>query len=145
MQKVKQGDTVVIHYVVRAADKRVIVTVDADDPQTLTLGMSEIFPEIEAALLGMEVGNTKQVSIPSDKGFGPRRDDLIVQIPLASVDPRDTPKPGMTLTARQPDGTSVRLVVIEIEDGVILADRNHPLAGEDLEFEITLAEIKQST
>ncbi|MCR9271202.1 MAG: FKBP-type peptidyl-prolyl cis-trans isomerase [Hyphomonadaceae bacterium] len=145
MQTAKQGDTVVIHYVVRATDDRVIGAVDADDPQTLTLGMSEIFPAIEAALEGMEVGTTKQVAILADQAFGPRRDDLIVQIPLASVDPRETPKPGMALNARQPDGTSVKLIIIDITDGVILADGNHPLAGEDLEFEITLAEIKPTS
>lgn len=145
MQTAKQGDTLLIHYIVRAADDRVIGTVSSDDPQTLTLGGSEIFPDLEAALVGMEVGNTKHVAISADKAFGLRRDDLIVEIPRSNMDPRETPEPGMTITARQPDGTSVRLVIIEIRDDVILADGNHPLAGEGLKFEITLAENRPST
>lgn len=145
MQTARQGDTLLIHYVVRSVDDRVIGTVSPDDPQSLTLGMAEVFPDIEAALEGMEVGTTKHVAIPADQAFGPRRDDLIVQIPRSSIDPRDTPEPGMTITARQPDGTSVKLVIMEIDGDVILADGNHQLAGEDLKFEITLADIKPST
>lgn len=144
MQSAKKGDTVLIHYVVRANDDRILGAINPDDPQKLTLGESEIFPEIEAELEGMEVGATKQVVVLAEKAFGLRRDELIVEIPLASVHPRDTPKPGMILSARQPDGTSVKLNIIRIEKDVILADGNHPLAGEDLRIEITLAKIEKS-
>lgn len=145
MRKATKGDTVLIHYIVRLNEGRVIGQVDKDDPQTLTLGNSEVFPEIESALQEMAVGATQQVSISAENAFGPRRDDSLVRIPLSSVDPRDTPKAGMSLTASQPDGSTVQFVVIEVDEFSILADGNHPLAGEDLHFELTLIEIKTSS
>ena len=145
MLKAKKGDTVLIHYVVRSTEGRVCGQVDEDDPQTVKLGNLEVFPEIESALEEMEVGATQQVSILAENAFGPRRDDLHVRIPLSSVDPRDTPKAGMSLTASQPDGSSIQFVVIEVDEFSILADGNHPLAGEDLHFELTLIEIKASS
>ena len=145
MQKAKKGDTVLIRYVVRSSEGRVFGQVDEGDPQTVKLGNSAVFPEIETALEEMEVGTTQRISVLAKNAFGARRDDLLVRIPLSSIDPRDTPKPGMSLKASQPDGSTIQFVVIEVDEFSILADGNHPLAGEDLHFELTLLEIKAQT
>ena len=74
MTTAKKGDIVAIDYVVRTGDGRVVGGTEKEGPQTLTLGQAEIFPEIEAALDGMEVGEEKAVTVPSDNAFGPRRE-----------------------------------------------------------------------
>ncbi len=140
----KTGDVVVIDYSVRTGDGRVVGGTEQAGPQTLTLGKAEIFPEVEAALTGMEAGAEKAVTITSDKAFGPRREEMIVQIPREQLPADQAPQPGMTLSAKAQDGSTVNLVITEIGEKVIVADGNHPLAGEDLYFGVTLVEIKQA-
>mgnify|MGYP001201757735 FL=1 len=71
MSTAKKGDIVAIEYVVRTGDGRVVGGTEQQGPQTLTIGQSEIFPEIESALDGMAVGEEKAVTVPSDNAFGP--------------------------------------------------------------------------
>lgn len=144
MQTAKNGDTVVLDYEVRTSDGRVVGGTKQEGPQTLKIGNDEIFPQIEAALTGMEVGAEKTVTIESDNAFGPRRDGLIVEIPRSNLPQEPEPQPGMTLSAEQGDGQTVTLVVTEVNEDSIKADGNHPLAGEDLTFGVTLLEIKEA-
>ncbi|WP_425409954.1 FKBP-type peptidyl-prolyl cis-trans isomerase [Hyphococcus sp.] len=144
MTNAKQGDTVVIDYTVRTGDGRVVGGTEQAGPQTLTLGKAEIFPAIEAALEGMEVGAEKAVTIESANAFGPRREEMVVQLPRDQLPQDQPPQPGMTLSAKQQDGTTVNLVITEVGEKNITADGNHPLAGEDLHFGLTLVEIKEA-
>ena len=86
MQKAKKGDTVLIRYVVRSSEGRVFGQVDEGDPQTVKLGNSDVFPKVETALEEMEVGTTQRISILAEAAFGPRRDDLLVRIPLSLLE-----------------------------------------------------------
>lgn len=140
----KKGDTVVIDYVVRLENGQVVGGTEQEGPQTLTIGEAQIFPQIEAALDGMEVGAEKAVTIVSDQAFGPRRDELVIQIPNEHLPQGETPQPGMTLSAKQQDGSTVNLVITEVGEAAVTADGNHPLAGQDLHFGLTLKEIKQA-
>lgn len=144
MTTAKKGDVVVINYTVRTGDGRVVGGTEQAGPQTLTLGKAEIFPAIEEALDGMEVGAEKSVTVASADAFGPRRDEMVVQLPREQLPKDQEPQPGMTLSARQQDGTTVNLVITEVSDTVVTADGNHPLAGEDLHFGLTLVEIKEA-
>ncbi len=144
MATAKKGDLVAIAYTVRTGDGRVVGGTEQAGPQTLTIGKAEIFPEIEAALDGMEVGAEQAITIPSDKAFGPRRQEMVVQIPLEQLPAEQAPQPGMSLSARAQDGSTVNLVIVEVGEAAVTADGNHPLAGEDLHFGLTLVEIKEA-
>lgn len=144
MTAAKKGDVVVIDYTVRTGDGRVVGGTEEAGPQTLTLGKAEIFPAIEEALDGMEVGAEKAVTVASDNAFGPRRDELVVQLPREQLPEEQAPQPGMTLSAKQQDGSTVNLVITDVSDAVVTADGNHPLAGEDLHFGLKLVEIKEA-
>ena len=144
MATAKKGDLVAIAYTVRTGDGRVVGGTEQAGPQTLTIGKAEIFPEIEAALDGMEVGAEQAITIPSDKAFGPRRQEMVVQIPLEQLPAEQPPQPGMSLSAKAQDGSTVNLVIVEVGEAAVTADGNHPLAGEDLHFGLTLVEIKEA-
>lgn len=138
------GDTVTIDYVLRRSDGEVVGNTAEAGPQDIQLGQGQIFPQIEQALAAMEVGDKETVSIPSDNAFGPRRDELVIDIPRANLPPEPAPQPGMSLQAQQQDGTPMTLHIVEVGEQSIKADGNHPLAGEDLTFDITLRDIKQA-
>ena len=142
MQAAKKGDTVLIDYTVQTADGRVVGKTEEDAPVAVTIGSAEIFPEVETALDGMEVGSEQSVTVSSENAFGPRRDEMIIDIPRAQLPDDNTPEPGMNLTAQQQDGSTVNLTIISVNDETITADGNHPLAGEDLHFGLKLVEIK---
>ena len=144
MATAKKGDMVVIEYTVSTSGGRVVGGTAQSGPQTLSVGGAEIFPQIEAALEGMDVGTEKDVIVSSVDAFGPRREDLVVQIPNSQLPQGEIPKPGMTLSAGNQDGSTINLVIREVSEEGVVADGNHPLAGEDLHFALTLVEIKQA-
>ena len=144
MQTAKKGDTVLIHYVVRTADGRIVGQTEENDPIALTIGGGEIFPDVESALDGLETGNETSVVVSADDAFGPRHDEMIVEIPRAQLPDDNTPHPGMTLSAQQPDGSTINLTITAVGDDTVTADGNHPLAGEDLHFGLTLVDIKSA-
>ncbi len=138
------GDTVTIDYVLKRTDGEVVGDTAQAGPQDITLGSGQIFPQIEEALSGMNVGDEQTVAIECDKAFGPRRDELVIDIPRENLPPEPAPQPGMAMQAQSPDGQPMTLYIVEVGDQVVKADGNHPLAGEDITFDITLREIKQA-
>ncbi|WP_341859408.1 FKBP-type peptidyl-prolyl cis-trans isomerase [Qipengyuania sp. GPGPB31] len=85
------GDTVSIDYVLRRGDGEVVGTTEEMGPQDIELGSGQIFPQIEQALTGMEVGDEETVEIASDSAFGPRRDELVIDIPRENLPPEPAP------------------------------------------------------
>ena len=140
----KNGDTVSIDYVLKRSDGEIVGNTEQAGPQDITLGSGQIFPQIEEALTGMEVGQEKSVSIESDNAFGPRQEALVIDIPRANLPPEPAPQPGMAMQAQAQDGSPLTLYIVEVGDEAVKADGNHPLAGEDVTFEVTLREIKQA-
>ena len=138
------GDTVTIDYVLKRGDGQEVGSTAQAGPQDIQLGSGQIFPQIEAALTGMEVGEEKTVEIPCDNAFGPRREELVIDIPRASLPPEPAPQPGMAMQAQSPDGQPLTLYIVEVGEQTVKADGNHPLAGEDISFAITLRDIKQA-
>ncbi len=142
MQTAKKGDTVLLNYVVRTNDGRVVGGTEANEPMSLTIGAGGIFPEIETALEGMEVGGEQSVTVAAENAFGPRREDMVVEIPRERLPEGETPQQGMALAAHQEDGSTVNLVIVAVNEDTVTADANHPLAGEDLHFGLTLVEVQ---
>ena len=136
------GDTVSIDYVLRRSDGEVVGSTRDQGPQDVQLGAGQMFPQIEQALTGMEVGEEK--TVPVQEAFGPRRDELVFDIPRANLPPEPAPQPGMALQAQQEDGPPLTLYVVEVGEQTVKADGNHPLAGEDLSFDITLRDIRKA-
>lgn len=81
MTEAKKGDRVVVDYVVRTGDGRVVGDTKREGSQTLTLGAEAIFTEVDDCLTGMKAGEEKSVTVPADRAFGSRREELVVQIP----------------------------------------------------------------
>ena len=136
------GDTVTIDYVLKRTDGQEVGTTAQVGPQDIQLGTGNTFPQIEEALKGMDVGDRQTVSIPCDSAFGPRREDLVQDIPRAQLPEGPEPQPGMALQAQGPDGNPMMLHIVKVGEDNITVDANHPLAGEDLTFDLTLRAIK---
>ena len=144
MSTAKTGDTVTIDYTVKKSDGTVVANTAESGPQDLTLGGGEVMPALEEGLAGMEVGAEKTITIPSEKAYGPHNPELVIDLPRANLPPEPAPQPGMQLQAQAQDGQPMMLTITEVGDESVKADANHPLAGEDITFDVTLREIKQA-
>jgi len=139
----KQGDTVRVHYTGRLEDGTVFDSSVDRDPMELTLGAGEVIPGFEQAVVGMNPGESKTFGVPAEQAFGPYREELVYEIERRMVPPDLHLEIGQQLALRQPQGPSVWVTVTEISESSVTLDANHPLAGEDLSFDVQLVEILQ--
>lgn len=142
MSKVKANDTVRVHYTGKLADGRVFDSSQDREPLEFTLGQGQIIPGFEKGVIDMAVAEKKTINIPSSEAYGERREDMMQEVPKEQLPPDIKPEVGMGLVSQTPQGQEMRLTVAEVKDETIVVDANHPLAGEDLTFEVELVEIK---
>ncbi|TLM67321.1 MAG: peptidylprolyl isomerase [Deltaproteobacteria bacterium] len=110
-------------------------------PLDIEIGAGEIFPQIEELLIGMAPGETRSVTIAAADAFGEYDDENVVTIPRAQLPDDLDPEVGEELVLTGEDDEAFGVTVVEVNAESITFDSNHPLAGEDLTFEITLREI----
>lgn len=138
------GDTVRVHYTGRLQDddQTVFDTSEEREPLEFTIGQEQLIPGFESAVVGMEEGQEKTVSIPADEAYGRRREDLILSVDRENMSGEFEPEKGQRLQMQQQDGTRFTATVLEVTDDAVTLDANHPLAGQDLTFDIQLLEIE---
>lgn len=141
MTKAKQGDTVRIHYTGTLTDGTQFDSSEGRDPLEFTLGAGQIIQGLENQVEGMEVGDKDDVTIPAEQAYGPRDPQNVQQVPRGSIPSEVDLQPGAQLQARTQDGNTVLLTVVETDEEKVTVDANHPLAGQDLVFNVELVEI----
>jgi FKBP-type peptidyl-prolyl cis-trans isomerase 2 len=95
----------------------------------------------ETAVKNMAIGETKEVTLTPEEGYGERDPELIQLIPAGMIEEMENVKVGVTLVLQGKDGSKTPAQVVKIDDSGITLDLNHPLAGETLKFVITLVEV----
>lgn len=141
MSKVKDGDTVKVHYTGTLEDGSVFDSSENREPLEFTLGQGQLIPGFEKAVIGMVVGDKTSVDIPSDEAYGEVREDLIINVPKEQLPEDVEPQVGMQLQLNQPNGQPVPVRITDISEAELTLDANHPLAGKDLNFAIELVEV----
>lgn len=141
MEGAKRGNNVKVHYTGKLEDGTIFDSSADREPLEFAIGSGEVIEGFNDAVLGMKVGEKKEVLIPVDKAYGERNDSLVIDSPIEQVPPDLNAQVGDRLELGGPDGNILRVVVVEIDDEHILLDGNPPLAGKDLHFSIELLEI----
>lgn len=141
MAEAKPGDSVKLHYTGTLQDGTVFDSSQGREPLEFTLGSNQVIPGFERAVEGMSPGEAKTVNIPASEAYGPRRDDMILQVSPEEFPEHINPQVGDRLQIRQPDGSTFNVTVSDIGENAVTLDGNHPLAGQDLTFEIELVAI----
>ncbi|MBN2128511.1 MAG: peptidylprolyl isomerase [Sedimentisphaerales bacterium] len=141
MAKARIGDTVKVHYEGRLEDGTVFASSIDGDPAEVTIGARMVIPAFEEAIIGMDPGDSKTVTIPEEAAFGPRRGELVQTIDREGLAAGLQPEVGQRLQAVDAEGRSIHAVIRDISDQTVTIDANHPLAGQDLNFEIELVGI----
>ncbi|MHB8108568.1 MAG: FKBP-type peptidyl-prolyl cis-trans isomerase [Syntrophorhabdaceae bacterium] len=137
----KTGDTVKVHYTGILRDGTTFDSSREGEPLEFKLGEHMVIPGFENGILGMNVGDSKRIAIPVNEAYGEHNDDLVTMVPRSQVPSNIDLTVGTFLAVRSPEGDIARALVLDITDTEVTLDLNHPLAGEDLVFDIELIEI----
>lgn len=137
----RSGDKVKIHYTGRLDDGRVFDSSKERTPIELTVGEERLLPGFEEALTGMEPGDERTVKIPADRAFGPHRPELMLSVGRDELPEHIKPQVGQQLQMQQGNGEVAVVTVAEVSDEQVTIDANHPLAGQDLTFDLELVEV----
>ncbi|MGH9755366.1 MAG: FKBP-type peptidyl-prolyl cis-trans isomerase [Blastocatellia bacterium] len=141
MSTVKNGDTVKVHYTGRYDSGEVFDSSEGAEPLAFTVGAGEVIPGFDQALLGMRAGETKDVVIEPEQAYGDHDERLVQTIDRGQFNLSGAePEVGMTIEMRTPDG-NIPLTITDLTDTTVTLDANHLLAGETLQFSLTLVEI----
>lgn len=138
---VQNGDTIRVHYIGELTDGTRFDSSEGRDPLEFTVGSGMVVPGFDAAVLGMEIGETKSVTILPAEAYGEKTDEMTVDIPRAEFGEEFTANPGEQLMIQLGDGNQIPVTITKIDENTVTLDANHPLAGKTLVFTITLAEI----
>lgn len=133
---VKPGSSVTLQYSL-AADNAPVVPDARPEVLKLRVGEGKVPPTLEQALVGLPVGAAKVLQLKPEQAFGPVRKEFIARVPRASL-PAGEIKEGMMLGT----GSMTARVVKVLEDGSVVIDRNHPLAGKHLTYKVRVAAIE---
>ncbi|MCH5277254.1 MAG: peptidylprolyl isomerase [Desulfovibrionaceae bacterium] len=137
---IASGNTVRVHYVGRLADGTEFDRSPADSPLVFQVGSGQVIPGFERAVTGREQGDAFTVVIPAAEAYGPRNSELLFTVPLAQVPSNIAPEPGMLLHVSTDQG-ELEVRVHAVDDGGLTLDANHPLAGQDLTFDLIILDV----
>jgi peptidylprolyl isomerase len=142
MSQAKNGDTVKVHYTGRLENGEIFANSRDGDPLEFTIGGGDLIPGFENGIVGMEVGETKTITVPPEDAYGSRHEELLVHVNKDQFPEDLTPAIGQELQIRQKEGDPLRVTVADIDEDTITLDANHPLAGYTLTFNILLVAVQ---
>lgn len=137
---VRDGQIAKVHYKGTLDNGSVFDSTEGGEPLTFEVGSGQVIPGFEHAVREMQVGETRTVRVGCRDAFGEPKEEMVVSIPKAGFPKSIDPREGMMLQMQTQEGT-VPAEIVGISDEVVTLDANHPLAGEDLTFEVTLLEV----
>jgi peptidylprolyl isomerase len=141
MIQATQGKTVMVHYTGKLDDGTVFDSSEGGEPLRFLIGSAGLIPGFEQAIIGMGPGESKTVTIPADQAYGPYFDERVLVIDRQQI-PADIPVDvGLQLQIQQQNGQVIPVAITDVSGSQVTLDANHPLAGEDLTFDIRLIEV----
>lgn len=142
--QIDNDKVVSIHYTLTNDSQQVLDTSKGGDPLVYLHGAGNIIPGLEKALMGKAKGDQLKVRIEPKEAYGDRDENLKQTVERSQFPPEETIEVGMAFQAQTPQGPMI-LHVINISGDEVTVDANHPLAGQTLNFDVTVDEIRAAT
>ena len=141
MTQAKKGDTVKVHCKGKLDNGKVFYNSTDGDPLKFIIGEKSSIPGFDHAVTGMKPGESKSFDLTAKDAYGPYEKKLVTTMDRENLPQDIKPKIGDRLRLHREDGHTMGVSVIDISESSLTIDANHPLAGEDLTFDIQLIEI----
>lgn len=144
MSEVVEKDKVVrVSFVLKDGAGSVLDSSSEAQPLEYLHGHGNIIPGLEDQLTGKKVGARLTAVIPPEDAYGLRNEGLVEAVPRDQFPPDQDIQVGMQFAAQTPDG-EVRVTIAEVSDKTVKVDGNHPLAGVELHFDVTVLAIRDA-
>jgi FKBP-type peptidyl-prolyl cis-trans isomerase SlyD len=116
-----------------------------EEPLTYVHGYAQIVPGLERGLLGCKAGERREITVSADEAFGERDEDGVFEVDKADFPDHAEVEPGDEFMAQGPDGEAIAMRVVEVLPEAFLVDTNHPLAGQNVRFQVEVADVRPAT
>ena len=141
MQQVKNGDKVKVNYHGKLRNGETFDSSEGREPLEFTVGSGQVIKGFDTGVMGMQVGDKRTVEIEVEDAYGEKNEEMIIEFPKTQFPEDMKPEVGIQLMMNNGDGQSFPVLVKDVKEETVLLDANHPLAGEELIFDIELVEI----
>ena len=142
--QIAQNSVVAFHYTLTNDAGEVLDSSEGREPLTYLHGAGTIIPGLEKKLEGRESGDKLQVAVSPEEGYGESQPSLVQEVPRESFQGVESVEPGMQFQA-QTQGGPLMVTVTKVEGDTVVVDGNHPLAGQKLNFDVEIAEVREAT
>ena len=142
--QIAQNSVVAFHYTLTNDTGEVLDSSEGRQPLTYLHGAGNIIPGLEKQLEGREAGEKLSVSVSPEEGYGEVEPQLVQEVPRDSFQGVEEVAPGMQFQA-QTQGGPLMVTVTQVEGDTVTVDGNHPLAGQKLNFEVEIAEVREAS
>lgn len=143
--KIGEHTVVTMAHVLKDGGGDVLDASEAATPLSFVTGRGEILPALEVALLGMEAGQQRPVTLSPADGYGDREEEAVHVVPETAFPPDLALEAGMVLYTKSPAGEVVPITVAAVGTEGVTVDLNHPLAGKTLHFEVRIEDVRAAT
>ena len=141
MEQVKNGDKVKVHYNGRLTSGETFDSSEGRQPLEFEVGSGMVIKGFDDGVTGMKVGDKKTINIPVENAYGEKSQEMLIDYPKSQFPEQIELRVGTDLMMSSASGQQFQVKIAEIKDEVVVLDANHPLAGEELVFDIELVEI----
>ncbi len=139
---IEDGHKISVHYIGTFEDGEMFDSSRERGPLDFEVGAGQMIKGFDLAVVGMKVGESKQITLAPEEAYGPRNEEMLIEMPLKNF-PQDMElTEGMQLQLTNPNGQPVPAMVAKVEEEHVTMDVNHPMAGKTLVFDIEIVEIK---
>lgn len=132
------------HYTLTNEAGDVLDSSQGREPLAYVHGAGNIVPGLEKALAGHETGDSFKVAVTPEEGYGPRHPELMQTLPRSAFQGVAEPQPGMQFQGKGPQG-AILVTVTAVDGDEVKVDGNHPLAGQTLNFEVEVTDVREAT
>jgi FKBP-type peptidyl-prolyl cis-trans isomerase SlpA len=140
-QEILPGCRVTLHLAIALEDGTEALSTFGEEPVSLTMGDGTLQPGLELALYGLRAGDTQTIKLLPEQAYGVRDLALIQYMPMTDFDGAFTPEVGQVIAFALPNGDEAPGVVLDVDEGRIEVDFNHPLAGHEISFAVEILEV----
>lgn len=142
--QVQKDKVVSFSYTLKDSSGNVLEQTDKNRPMEYLHGNQNIIPGLEREMEGLKVGDSKSVKVEPKDGYGEYNKDMSFRVPKNNFPEGVDLQPGMEFQTQTENGPMI-IVVTEVHDEEVVVDANHPMAGQELHFDITINNIREAT
>jgi peptidylprolyl isomerase len=141
MGRAKSGDKVKAHFMGTLENGETFLNTRDEEPLEFTIGKGVIIAGLEEGVVDMKVGETKRITISPEDAYGPRREELLVEVNRSDFPEHIQPSIGQFIQLKHTDGSMLDVLIADLNEDTVTLDANHPLAGRTLLVDVELVQI----